>query len=204
MHYLILLAIALVTLLLCAGILLVSKKRKLAKPLVVGLILILLTQGGALLWQFGHNDGGSKSDETIAEDAKKSTPKVAATADLPAYEVLNLKNPDAMNTRVTIYTLEKNEQKLINLNRKLKEKYEVTSTAADPHVLFIDYFDDKTVANSYASLISDSKTTTAQKRKLLSHYIAASSPSFKTPENILFLGGQSQIIKQLGSSKEQK
>lgn len=205
MHYLILLAIALVTLLLCAGVLLVSKKRNLAKPIIIGLILIIVTQGAALLWQFRGNSRSGSSSSTIQEDARKIAPKVAATVYLPAYEVLSKKDVDANTTRVTIYTLEKNSQKLVALNKKLKDEYTLKSTDGQNNfILYIDYFDDKTVAGNYFTLINDSKTTAAQKRKLLSHYIAMSSPSFKTPENLLMLGNQNQIIEQLSAPKENK
>jgi len=68
---------------------------------------------------------------------------------------------------ITVITTETDTSKLIAINDEVFDKYKSGKT----HV-FINYFDDKTIASSYFDKIADLNTSEAESKTLSRHYIA--------------------------------
>ncbi len=160
------------------------------------LLLIIVAPIGLVL---KHRSDQQKQQSQIVEDYNKAQPNIAQTATLPAYEILTKKNSGTSNLQVIVYTLDTNQEKITNLNKKLIAKFK-----KDPvKKLQIDYFNDKKVAEVYFSRIMDAKTTTIQRQKLFSHYIATSTTGLPTANNILFMSDKNAIPDQITTNKKE-
>ncbi len=84
------------------------------------------------------------------------------------YNFTILKNEKQGTTRkMTIFTTEKDDQRLIQVNNGLVKAYKENLTH-----LSIDYFDDENIAQDYFKKIVDPSISDKEKDRLFSHYIA--------------------------------
>ncbi len=100
----------------------------------------------------------------VAETPKQATP--TPTEKELSYSVISENKRGTLN-RVEVYTTETSDDRLIKLNDKLLDQYKPGLT-----ILYIDYFNDKTVASDYFSKQNDPNISEAEKDQLYTHYIA--------------------------------
>jgi hypothetical protein len=138
---------------------------------LVGLVSLAFVLAGTtyLIYNKSQPVGSVEQYQPIKISDK---PKIKVDETKPLqYEVL-AETKVGQSTRITVYTPEISDSRIIALNDILYVKYKAKSPA-----LFIDYFDDKEVAKIYFATISNPKVSQKDKKKLVSHYKAVMSAS---------------------------
>lgn len=181
---------------------LISKKKNSKSSLsfrskIVLLVLLFLCLTGAVITRLKMNtsskiSSGNEQVQKALNDKGTSSPKNAASASLPAYEVIS--SPETSSEkRVVVYTTSKNREQLVTLQKKLGDLYKKSPTSS----LSFDYFDNKKVAAIYFSTVEDARTTGDQRKELFKHYIATGGSKITNADNFLMLGSVTEISRQL-------
>lgn len=141
-----------------------TKKR----ALLLGLPLIALAAGGVAFGLWLQHDQSSRKNRPEPVVITSSTqPKNAPSNDLPGYEVLSTGSKIGQ-PRLTVYISSNNQDKVRTLNAKLYDQYKKNYQGT----WWIDYFDNKSVAEQYFTKISNPKVSTNDRKELTKHYIA--------------------------------
>lgn len=132
------------------------------------------------------------SDEEKAKQSTTTQPQQQAT-EVPAekelsYEIVS-ENKKGNTNRVIVYTTESTNEQLIKLNDELLQKYK-TGTS----ILYIDYFNDKTVASTYFDKQFDPSVSDAEKDQLYKSYIANMIYNTNTGTKELVRQGDTQTV----------
>jgi len=134
-------------------------------------------------------------------DNKTNVPRTDADSVGATTYKLAAKTESASTVRYTVITSERDEKALIDLNDTLYSAYKADQTkkAAETKLaekpLYIDYFDDATVAKTYLKDILKADLSQAQKDDLYKHYIALMLDSPALKQKTLYL--QSRPAKVL-------
>jgi len=103
--------------------------------------------------------GDTTSTQTNSNETQNQVAKLN-------YEITD-KRFEGTTANITVVTAEIEADKLIAINDEVFNKYKSGKT----HV-FINYFDDRTIALSYFDKIADPNTSEAESKALFKHYIA--------------------------------
>ncbi len=168
-----------------------------ARSKFILIILLVLCVTGAVVTKSKMNGSnrpltGNEQVQRALNDKGSSTPANAATASLPAYEIIS--SPEINNgKRLVVFTTSKNRDQLVTLNKKLGDTYKKSPTSS----LSFDYFDNKKVAAIYFSSVDDARTTEIQRKELFKHYIATGGSKITNADSFLMLGSITEISRQL-------
>lgn len=146
--------------------------------LIIG-ICIVVGVVAVVVWR-------NKSDKPITPSLVRYESRGPNKGD---YEVLGTtKKTDSW--RVTVVIKKLSDQQLISVNDKLLGEY--SSKAQN---LYIDYFDDPEVAKVYFARMTDSKTTTEQKKELARHYKALMVVTSAQGKKLFAVDASGRVIK---------
>ena len=106
-----------------------------------------------------------KTNQPTTTQSQQQTTQTPTEKEL-SYEIVNENKKNTTN-RVTVYTTETSDDRLIKLNDKLLEQYKSGMAS-----LYIDYFDDKAIAATYFEKQLDPDVSEAEKDQLYTHYVA--------------------------------
>ena len=112
-----------------------------------------------------HSIKEENNQATTTTQSQQQTTQTPAEKEL-TYEIVS-ENKKGTTNRVTVYTTESTDDRLIKLNDKLLEQYKLGMTH-----LYIDYFNDKAVASTYFEKQLDPDISDAEQDQLYTHYIA--------------------------------
>ncbi len=129
---------------------------------------------------------------TSTESTPTPSTPTPTTTSTPAstYEVVSNTGSGTLR-KLIIYTTETSDAKIIALNDLLVGQYTAGTTN-----LYIDYFDNKSIAQSYFEKILDPKLSESAKNELYSHYLA--SMKFNTTT------GYKELVRQGNPQKTLK
>lgn len=125
-------------------------------------LVLAISLKGPVIVEYSDEE---KANQSTTSQPKQQTTEVPAEKEL-TYEIVS-ENKRGTTNRVTVYTTETADDRLIKLNDKLLEQYKSGMTH-----LYIDYFDDKAVATTYFEKQLDPGVSEAEKDQLYTHYIA--------------------------------
>ena len=110
---------------------------------------------------------GTSVEEKDRKSAEKSSQTIETTKEEATnYEIVD-KSFKGNTKNITVFTLEKDDQKLVSINDKL-----VSENKEDNVNLFINYFDDKELTKTYFQKMVDEEISESAKDEMFKHYIA--------------------------------
>ncbi len=122
------------------------------------------------------------TDSTLYGVSNTNVPVVSSTETKADYEVVNESAKGGLLT-MDIYTPAVSDSNIITLNDMLLEKYK-----PGKEIVFIRYFDDKTIAKDYFKKQLDESISEEEKNRLYTHFIADMKYNTTT--------GYKQLVKQ--------
>lgn len=164
--------------------------------MLAGPLIVLSVSGIVFSRWLDSREVPTKPSVSIPAGTDRPAPKVAATVQLPGYEIVRQSASPATGARIEVYVSEVDKTKLDNLNKSLIAK----SINDQVKTVSIHYFDSKAVAQVYFSKISDPALTVESKKSLVSHYIAASSNTAPFNNQVVFLHDKQDVAKKLLSN----
>ena len=179
-----------------------SKINKVAKHIhkhkykTVILLIIIASITTVSLYFFMPKKSVTKNDSTTIAKSSIKTPDTSSQPLI--YEYITTRyNDDKSSPRFIYYTPESDEDRLIALNDKIISDLKNTGKITDQtNTYFIDYFNNKEIANTYNEKINDKSLTQISRIKLISSYTASMNYSKQMEINQLFLVSKAKILKQ--------
>ena len=168
-------------------------KSKWSKGIKIGVTVASLIIIGIAVSTSPKQETATKSQDKPLATEQSTTPAKTndapkPTVTAPVYEILSSdKSNDLL--RVTVYTTETADDKLIAMNDKL-----VADNKKGVTHLFIDYFNDKAAAKNYFDKQADDSLSEAQKDELYTHYIAKMVYNTSTNTKTLTKQGATQTV----------
>lgn len=141
------------------------------------LALLSVGSGGYVYWLYRSQQQANIASTTKAQVESSAPPANKSTGSLPSYEIVkkpsstkNTNQQKNSNTqRITVYIdSSSNKEKVTALTTELLKQYKNYSSKQ----WYIDFFDNKKVANTYFDQIQNPKLSASEKRKVADHYVA--------------------------------
>ncbi len=141
----------------------------------------------------------SSSAETLSRLSKAYQKQLgsAPTTGKLTYQVITpLPKSSLVPSRITVLTPEKTAERLIAINDEILQRLKADNLLTDRTVsFFIDYFDDKKIANSYFSDQSNKSLSLERKQDIQLHYAAVYIYNKEAKTQRLFHLVTSKVIK---------
>lgn len=197
-----------------------SKLRRLAQPRL-RLLFAIVTIGIAVALTIARSDNRPSTNTSQQKTNLSNTARVTKALDNPVptpsgvgdYQLMSIREV-GRTKRIQIFTLETSNAKLILLNDALYDHYkdqiltvedmktrdqpilDVATRTPKVTTLYIDYFDDKTVALSYFQKMANKKISKDEKAALTEHYTALTISSYRLGTTLLRQQPSTEVIKK--------
>lgn len=147
-------------------------------------LVLAISLKGPVIIEYSDEE---KANQSTTSQPKQQTTEVPAEKEL-SYEIVS-ENKKGNTNRVIVYTTESTNEQLIKLNDELLQKYK-----SGVSILYIDYFNDKTVASTYFDKQFDPSVSDAEKDQLYKSYIANMIYNTNTGTKELVRQGDAQTV----------
>ncbi len=133
--------------------------------------------GGYVYWLYHNQRQTSLTAVTKAQVEPSAPPANKSTDSLPSFEIVKKpavtsnknQQKSASSQRITVYVdASSDKERLTALTKQLLKQYKNYSSKQ----WYIDFFDNKKVANTYFDQIQNPKLSASEKRKVADHYVA--------------------------------
>ncbi|HMS50497.1 MAG TPA: hypothetical protein PKA02_03650 [Candidatus Saccharibacteria bacterium] len=132
----------------------------------IPLLLVALVSSVFATWLFLNGRTSQKKQSTSTVQVRSGGK--TKTVELPQYEKVSDTDKNGVR-RVTYWVDSSDAVKISLVNEKVFPEYKSDKTKT----LYLNYFDDKTVATTYYDRLKDAKISNEDKKELTSHFVGS-------------------------------